>query len=154
MGRLASGPHALLGELLLDPQVAAAGHVLPDLLQIDAAHVVMLAARGLLSEDSAARLLEVTERDLAFDPRACVEAAAYGGGPAPAVVAAQVEALEPRLARLRRTQGERRATLALARARLSAAVEDVKRAHAPAATAAPGGAQTGEDAAAHGRASQ
>lgn len=61
MGRLAHAPHPLLGELLLDPQLAGAGHVLPDLLRIDAAHVVMLAARGLLAEGTAARLLEVND---------------------------------------------------------------------------------------------
>lgn len=65
MGRLARPPHPVLFELLYAPQLAADKvKVLPDLLRIDAAHVAMLGARGLLPRDDARRLLEVN-RDLA-----------------------------------------------------------------------------------------
>jgi argininosuccinate lyase len=68
MGRLTADPHPLLFELLYDPQFAHdRAEVLPWLLQIDAAHVVMLAERGILPSTAAAGLLRVN-RELAREP--------------------------------------------------------------------------------------
>lgn len=65
MGRLAADPHPLLFDLLYDPQFARdREEVLPWLLRIDAAHVVMLAERGILPGPTAAGLLRVN-RELA-----------------------------------------------------------------------------------------
>jgi argininosuccinate lyase len=60
MGRLTADPHSLLFDLLYAPQFARdRAEVLPWLLQIDAAHVVMLAERGILPRATAAGLLRV-----------------------------------------------------------------------------------------------
>lgn len=65
MGRLARPPHPELFRLLYEPQLEAdKGALLPLLLAVDAAHVVMLAERGLLAPAGAAQLLAVN-RDLA-----------------------------------------------------------------------------------------
>jgi argininosuccinate lyase len=65
MGRLTADPHPVLFDLLYDPQFARdLAEVLPWLLQIDAAHVVMLAERGVLPRAAAAGLLRVN-RELA-----------------------------------------------------------------------------------------
>ena len=59
-GRLSRPPHPVLFELLYEPQMARAQQdVLPYLLAVDAAHVVMLAERGLLGHEPAAALLRV-----------------------------------------------------------------------------------------------
>jgi argininosuccinate lyase len=59
-GRLSRPPHPVLFELLYEPQLAHAQQdVLPHLLAIDAAHVVMLAERGLLAPATASALLRV-----------------------------------------------------------------------------------------------
>jgi argininosuccinate lyase len=64
MGRLSKPPHPVLFRLLSEPQLAYdVRHVLPRLLQIDAAHVVMLAQTGILEAGTAADLLAVN-RDL------------------------------------------------------------------------------------------
>ncbi len=64
MGRLARAPHPALFRLLYEPQLAAdKGPLVPLLLAVDAAHVVMLAERGLLPPAVAAQLLAVN-RDL------------------------------------------------------------------------------------------
>lgn len=63
-GRLARDPHPLLFRLLTEPQTEAGRRsVLPHLLSIDAAHVVMLAERGLLAVRTARALLR-TNRSL------------------------------------------------------------------------------------------
>lgn len=65
MGRLAEAPHPLLFDILYDPQFARDRvEILPWLLRIDAAHVVMLAERGILPRETAAKLLRVN-RELA-----------------------------------------------------------------------------------------
>jgi argininosuccinate lyase len=62
MGRLTRPAHAVLSELLYQPQLAADRQVvLPYLLRIDAAHVVMLSHRRLLAREVAARLLAVND---------------------------------------------------------------------------------------------
>jgi argininosuccinate lyase len=64
-GRLSLPPHPLLFELLYQPRLAAdVETVLPHLLDIDAAHLVMLDHRGVLPHEVAAELLRVN-RDLA-----------------------------------------------------------------------------------------
>jgi argininosuccinate lyase len=72
MGRLAEDPHPLLYDLLYDPQFAHDRvEVLPWLLRIDAAHVVMLAERGILARKSVAGLLRVNRelaRELVLEP--------------------------------------------------------------------------------------
>ncbi|CAN5512749.1 argininosuccinate lyase [soil metagenome] len=63
-GRLSKGPHPVLLELLYDPGYESDRvHALPRLLQIDAAHVVMLAEQGILTRLIAGQLLRVN-RDL------------------------------------------------------------------------------------------
>jgi argininosuccinate lyase len=65
MGRLGAEPHAVLFDLLYEPQFAHdRQEVLPRLLRIDAAHVLMLAERGILPRETAAGLLRVN-RELA-----------------------------------------------------------------------------------------
>src|SRR5688572_6985256 len=65
-GRLASAPHPVLVDLLYAPALEHdLAHSLPHFLNIDAAHVVMLAKARLLSLDAAAQLLSFN-RDL-FD---------------------------------------------------------------------------------------
>ncbi len=65
IGRLVRGPHPVLFELLYEPHFASdKAQVLPHLLRIDAAHVVMLARRGILAPEPAARLLALN-RELA-----------------------------------------------------------------------------------------
>jgi argininosuccinate lyase len=65
MGRLSAAPHPELFELLYAPQFDHDREtVLPWLLRIDAAHVVMLAACGVLPRETAAGLLGVN-RELA-----------------------------------------------------------------------------------------
>jgi argininosuccinate lyase len=60
IGRLSASPDPLLFELLYRPQfLHDVTHVLPWLLRIDAAHIVMLARRGLLPRDAAADLLSL-----------------------------------------------------------------------------------------------
>jgi argininosuccinate lyase len=60
IGRLSRGPDPLLFELLYEPQLARDRHgALPYLLRIDAAHVLMLGRRGLISPSVAASLLAV-----------------------------------------------------------------------------------------------
>jgi argininosuccinate lyase len=62
IGCLARPPHAVLFELLYEPQLASDRRsVLPHLLRIDAAHVVMLARQGLLARPVAAELLAVND---------------------------------------------------------------------------------------------
>lgn len=62
MGCLTRPPHAVLSELLYEPQLASdRRNVLPYLLRIDAAHVVMLARQGLLARSVAAELLAVND---------------------------------------------------------------------------------------------
>jgi len=64
MGRLTKGPHPLLIELLYEAKFADdQTHLLRHLLELDAAHVVMVSRQGLLSQRSAAALL-VTNRAL------------------------------------------------------------------------------------------
>jgi argininosuccinate lyase len=59
-GRLSRPPHPVLFELLYEPPMARAPQdVLPYLLAIDAAHVIMLGERGLLTPATAAALLRV-----------------------------------------------------------------------------------------------
>lgn len=68
-GRLESGPDPRLLELLYAPALKDdLEHVLPLLLQIDAAHVVMLAETGCLASGAAADLLRVN-RELAAGGR-------------------------------------------------------------------------------------
>jgi len=70
MGRLTAAPHPLLFHLLYEPQFARdREEVLPRLLRIDAAHVLMLAERGILPRETAAGLLRVN-RELAARVRA------------------------------------------------------------------------------------
>lgn len=65
LGRASLPPHPLLSELLYEPRLAAElESVLPHLLRIDAAHLVMLAGKGVLPAATAAGLLRVN-RDLA-----------------------------------------------------------------------------------------
>src|SRR6185295_8606837 len=65
MGRLSAAPHPGLFDLLYAPQFARdRQEVLPRLLRIDAAHVLMLAERGILPHETAAGLLRVN-RELA-----------------------------------------------------------------------------------------
>ncbi|MDC0708190.1 argininosuccinate lyase [Stigmatella sp. ncwal1] len=65
IGRLSRGPHPVLFELLYEPHFASdKAQVLPHLLRIDAAHVVMLARRGILAPEPASRLLALN-RELA-----------------------------------------------------------------------------------------
>jgi|SRR5579862_1417566 len=65
MGRVRGAPHPLLFELLYQPALAEdLAAALPHLLRIDAAHVLMLAATGLLDAAAAARLLSLN-RELA-----------------------------------------------------------------------------------------
>ncbi|HVT17484.1 MAG TPA: hypothetical protein VHQ90_15050 [Thermoanaerobaculia bacterium] len=60
MGRLSLPPNPLLFELLYEPAFRQdRKSVLPYLLRIDAAHVLMLAARGILPRPAAAQLLAV-----------------------------------------------------------------------------------------------
>jgi argininosuccinate lyase len=64
MGRLSLPPNSTLFELLYEPGLEEDRRtVLPYLLQIDAAHVLMLARQGILPRDTAAKLLAVN-RDL------------------------------------------------------------------------------------------
>jgi argininosuccinate lyase len=70
MGCLTAAPHPLLLDLLYAPQFAKdREEVLPWLLRIDAAHLVMLAERGILPQETAAGLLQVN-RELAARRRA------------------------------------------------------------------------------------
>lgn len=65
MGRLARPPHGELLALLYHPNLAKDKQdVLPHLLEIDAAHLVMLARRSLLPRETVARLLALN-RELA-----------------------------------------------------------------------------------------
>jgi argininosuccinate lyase len=65
MGRLRRGPHPVLLELLYEPQLEADRRVvLPYLLEIDAAHVVMLEGCSILPRQVAAELLTIN-RELA-----------------------------------------------------------------------------------------
>lgn len=65
MGRLARPPHGELLALLYHPNLAEdKQQVLPHLLEIDAAHLVMLARQSLLSRETVARLLALN-RELA-----------------------------------------------------------------------------------------
>jgi argininosuccinate lyase len=60
IGLLSQGPHPVLFELLYEPHfVDDRKEVLPWLLEIDAAHTVMLARTGILAASSAAELLTV-----------------------------------------------------------------------------------------------
>jgi argininosuccinate lyase len=62
IGRLTRPPHPVLFALLYEPPMARAHKdVLPYLLPIDAAHVVMLAERGLLAGAAAAAILGVNQ---------------------------------------------------------------------------------------------
>jgi argininosuccinate lyase len=62
MGRLTRPADPVLFQLLYEPQLASdRRNVLPYLLRIDAAHVVMLAGRGLLALETARALLAVNE---------------------------------------------------------------------------------------------
>ncbi len=64
-GRLRSGPHPLLRELLYEPHFESdLRDVLPWLLEVDAAHVVMLAETSILARAHARQLL-AENRDLA-----------------------------------------------------------------------------------------
>src|ERR1041384_3730302 len=59
-GRVSRPPHPVLFQLLYEPSFAGDQRaVLPDLLRIDAAHVVMLAQQRILGGDTAAALLAV-----------------------------------------------------------------------------------------------
>jgi len=59
-GRVSRPPHPVLFQLLYEPSFTGDQRaVLPDLLRIDAAHVVMLAQQGILGGDTAAALLSV-----------------------------------------------------------------------------------------------
>lgn len=70
MGRLTAAPHPLLFHLLYEPQfMRDREQVLPHLLRIDAAHVLMLAERGILPRETAAGLLRVN-RELSARVRA------------------------------------------------------------------------------------
>jgi argininosuccinate lyase len=61
-GRLSRPPHPLLFTLLYEKQAERdQANLLPFLLQVDAAHVLMLASSGLLSRTKAAALLRVNE---------------------------------------------------------------------------------------------
>jgi len=65
IGRLSRGPHPVLFELLYEPHFRDDREaVLPWLLEIDAAHMVMLARTGILAAGAAAELLAVN-RELA-----------------------------------------------------------------------------------------
>jgi argininosuccinate lyase len=60
LGRVSKPPHPVLFQLLYEPGfLEDRAHVLPCVLEIDAAHVVMLARKGLLPATTASRLLAV-----------------------------------------------------------------------------------------------
>jgi argininosuccinate lyase len=63
IGRLTRGPHPLLFELLYEPRLADDRvHLLRYLLDIDAAHVVMLHRRGILTTEIASPLLALNQQ--------------------------------------------------------------------------------------------